>query len=162
MLFSRFAKSAAALLLLTVEFAAPVHAQSNKPITSGTWYEDRAISNGSTGTTSLNLTYAQTPSDKFLNITNVSCHFSAIPNQPIIAVTLNSGTTSGNNDVNRPYSLEGSGITITTSTTLFYSILTNQVFYKIGRGRYPSIEIQTTTNGSLGGNCTIVGTLTDD
>jgi hypothetical protein len=42
MLFSRFAQSAAALLLVTVGFAAPAHAQQNKQIISGTWYEDRA------------------------------------------------------------------------------------------------------------------------
>ena len=70
MFFSRFAQ-AAALLLLTIGFAAPVHAQNNKQIISGTWYEDRA--NTTFSGTSLNLGFTQTPTNQFLNFTNVSC-----------------------------------------------------------------------------------------
>jgi hypothetical protein len=66
MLFSRTIKSAAALVLLTIGFAAPVHAQFNKQIISGTWYEDRASSTNTS--TQLTLTFAQTPANQFLNV----------------------------------------------------------------------------------------------
>jgi hypothetical protein len=42
MLFPRFAQSAAAFALLIIGFVMPAHAQNNKQIISGTWYEDRA------------------------------------------------------------------------------------------------------------------------
>jgi hypothetical protein len=68
MLFSRFAQFAAALVLLTAGFAAPVHTQNSNQIISGTWYEDRAPS-GVTSAPGIVLTFAQTPTNQFLNIT---------------------------------------------------------------------------------------------
>jgi hypothetical protein len=161
MLFSRFTQSAVALALLTIGFAAPVHAQNNKQIISGTWYEDRAI--GGNNAAALTLTFTQTPSDKFLNITNISCNVTTSSGQIIDAMNLFAGTTSGNNDLNRPYEIRGSAIPETSGTSKSYSIVTNQVFFKFGPGRFPSILIETVSSGSLEtiGKCVIVGNLSD-
>jgi hypothetical protein len=163
MLFPRFAQTAAASLLLTIGVAAPVHAQQNKQIISGTWYEDRA-SNSNSASPSLTLTFAQTPTDKFLNITNVSCAVQTNSQQVIALMALYAGTTSGADDLGRPYSIMGSPIPQTTNTTNFYSIVQNGVFYKFGPGRFPTIEIDTQTTGSFStfANCVIVGNLTDN
>jgi hypothetical protein len=161
MLFARFARSAAVLLLLTIGFAAPVHAQQNKQVISGTWYEDRAQF-GFTTNGVIFLSFAQTPSDKFLNVTNVSCFVNAAPAQTIAGIFLNAGTTSGATDIIRPFSLRG-GITLeTTSDTKYYGILANQIFYKYGPGRFPVIEIDLQSTGSSLAQCVIVGNLTDN
>jgi hypothetical protein len=161
MLFSRFAKSAAALLLLTIGFAAPVHAQSNKQIISGTWYEDRA--SGSNSSSVLLLTFAQTPANQFLNVTNVSCFITVGSSQILSNVTLLAGTTSGAEDLGRTYSIKGSAVPETLVSSKYYSVVANQIYYKFGPGRYPSIEIDIPTTGAFSGNasCVIVGNLTD-
>jgi hypothetical protein len=64
MLFSRFAQSAATLVLLTIGLAAPTYAQNNKQIISGTWYEDRASEPTAPGASIL-LTFAQTQPTNF-------------------------------------------------------------------------------------------------
>jgi hypothetical protein len=70
--FSRLAQTAAALFLLTIGLAAPARAQNNLQIISGAWYEDRAnFSN--TNSSTFTLSFAQTPANQFLNVTNVSC-----------------------------------------------------------------------------------------
>jgi hypothetical protein len=163
MLFSRLTQSAAALALLTIGFAAPAHAQNNKQIISGTWYEDRA-NGGVASTTILTLTFAQTPANQFLNITNVSCFVQVDSGQVISEMTLNAGTTSGPNDLGRPYSILGNITPQTIGSFRSYSIVTNQVFYKFGPGRFPSIEIDTGSTGSFSiiAQCTIVGNLTDN
>jgi hypothetical protein len=161
MLISRFAQIAAALALLTLGLAAPTHAQFNKQIISGTWYEDRASGNSSTF--SLILTFAQTPSNQFLNITNVSCNVETNSVQVISAMTLFAGTISGADDLGRLYEVRGSTTTETLAGSKFYSIVTNQVYFKFGPGRFPSIEIDTQTSSTtvVGARCTIVGNLTD-
>jgi hypothetical protein len=161
-LFSRLAQSAAALLLLTIGLAAPVHAQQNKQIISGTWYEDRAV--GFSSTTSLFLAFSQTPPDKFLNITNVSCSVTVQPGQAVSYILLSGGTTSGNNDLGRPYSLKGNATPETVGQLKYYSIVQNGIFFKFGPGRFPSIEFDTASTGSLttGASCVIVGNLTDN
>jgi hypothetical protein len=159
--FSRFAQSAAGLLLSTVGLAAPAHAQQNKPITSGTWYEDRGSAAG--GNNSLFVvTFAQTPTNQFLNVTNVSCNISMQSSQVITNMNLNAGTTSGQNDIGRPYSILGNVTPQTIGAFKYYSIVTNQIFFKFGPGRFPSIEIDTQTTGSFSAfaNCVIVGNLT--
>jgi hypothetical protein len=160
MLFFRFAQSAAALLLLTVGFSAPAHAQNNKQIISGTFYEDRA--NGAANSI-LVLTFAQTPANQFLNVTNVSCSVTVASAQVITAMTLYAGTTSGANDLGRPYSIKGSAAPETINTSKYYSIVTNQVYFKFGPGRFPTIEIDTQSTGqiSISADCVIVGNLTD-
>jgi hypothetical protein len=162
MLFSHPAKSAFALLLLTIGFAAPARAQNNKQIISGTWYEDRASAQNTSSP--LVLTFAQTPSNQFLNITNVSCAVGVTSAQIIFGMSLLAGTTSGQNDLGRPYSVLGAATTQTTSTAKYYSVVTNQIYYKFGPGRFPSIEIDTETSGSTSivANCVIVGNLTDN
>jgi hypothetical protein len=159
MLFSRFA---AALALLTIGFAAPVHAQNNKQVISGTWYEDRAAV--STSSSKTFLAFAQTPTDQFLNITNVSCSAAVLSAQVISDMTLNAGTTPGANDLGRPYVIRGNAIPETTSTSKYYSIVQNGIFYKFGPGRYPTIEIDTLSTGSFSSDvqCVIVGNLTDN
>jgi hypothetical protein len=164
MLFSRFAQSAAALALLTIGLAAPVHAQFNKQIISGTWYEDRAVAANS-GNGTLILTFAQTPTNQFLNVTNVSCSVNVLSVQVIAEMTLNAGTTSGTEDIGRPYEIKGNVTPETIASNKFYSIVTNQVFYKFGPGRFPSIEIDTISSTgptSIEARCTIVGNLTDN
>jgi hypothetical protein len=160
MLFSRFAQSTAALLLLTIGFAAPVRAQQNKQIISGTWYEDRALA---TSTGSLLLTFTQTPANQFLNITNVSCFVTVTSAQIIYNMNLIAGTTSGAGDIARPYSIKGNATSETSGSTKVYSIVTNQIYYKYGPGRFPSILIDTLPSGgsTIAAQCTIVGNLTD-
>jgi hypothetical protein len=161
MLFSRFAQSAAALALLTIGFAAPAHAQLNQPIVSGTWYEDRATVT-STGAT-FTVTFAQTPSDKFLNITNVSCLVQTTAPQLLGNATLLVGTTSGASDLNRPYVIMGNSTPQTIGGLTYYPIVQNGIFYKFGPGRFPSIRIFTgpSTSPAVGVECVIVGNLTD-
>jgi hypothetical protein len=163
MLFSRFAKSAATLFLLTVGFAAPVHAQQNKQIISGTWYEDQALA--VVGSNQMVLTFAETPTNQFLNITNVSCNVEVTSAQVMTAMSLYSGSTSGSADTGRIYEIKGGGTPETIGTLKFYSIVTNQIFYKFGPGRFPSIEMDTTTTGGtplISTRCVIVGNLTDN
>jgi hypothetical protein len=162
MLFSRFAQSAAALLLLIIGFTAPAHAQSNKQIISGTFYEDRAASTSSA--TSFILTFAQTPSNQFLNITNVSCQVEVSSATTVIAMGVYAGTISGANDLGRQYSILGNVTPQTIGGFKFYSIVTNQIYYKFGPGRFPTIEIDTLSTGSYdaGAQCVIVGNLTDN
>jgi hypothetical protein len=161
MLFSRLAQSAAALLLLTIGFAAPVHAQQNQQIISGTWYEDRASS--TIGSTSLTLTFAQTPTNQFLNITNVSCEMALGSSQILAQADLVVGTTSGSGNLLRPYSIKGSATFETQGSIKFYSIVQNGIFFKFGPGRYPSIQISApTTAGQISASCVIVGNLTEN
>jgi hypothetical protein len=164
MLCSRFAQSAAALLLLTIGCAAPAHAQINKQIISGTWYEDRA-GQAASPHTQLILTFAQTPTDQFLNITNVSCNVTVVSTAIITDMSLIAGTTSGALDLGRPYEIKGNVTPETSGGAKIYSIVTNQVFYKFGPGRFPSIVIDTTMTGSgspsITATCVIVGNLTD-
>jgi hypothetical protein len=162
MLFPRLAQSAAALFLLTIGFAAPAHAQNNKQLISGTWYEDRASAQNTSSP--LVLTFAQTPSNQFVNITNVSCAIGVTSAQIIFGMSLLAGTTSGQDDLGRPYSVLGAATTQTTSTAKYYSIVQNGIFYKFGPGRFPSIEIDTISSGSLftEANCVMVGNLTDN
>jgi hypothetical protein len=159
--FFRFILSAT-LALLTLGLSAPAHAQANKQIISGTFYEDRATANNSAG--SLTLTFTQTPTGQFLNVTNVSCAVTTSSNQIISAVTLNAGTTSGANDLGRPYSIEGSITPQILGNFKYSSIVTNQIYYKFGPARYPSIEIdtQSLSSFSISATCTIVGNLTDN
>jgi hypothetical protein len=162
MLFSHPAKSAFALLLLTIGFAAPAHAQLNKQIISGTWYEDRAAATNASSI--LTLTFTQTPTNQFLNITNVACTVGVTSAQIISGMSLLAGTTPGQNDLGRPYPVLGAATTQTTSTAKYYSVVTNQIYYKFGPGRFPSIQIDTISSGSLftEANCVIVGNLTDN
>jgi hypothetical protein len=164
MLFSRFAQSVAALLLLTIGITAPVHAQNNKQIISGTWYEDRATTTTPVSDSSMIvLTFAQTPSNQFLNITSVSCFLEMAAGQSAINMFLNAGSTSGAQDVSRPYFILGSAVPITSGGTKYYSIV-NQIYYKFGPGRFPAIEIDTVSTASFlaVANCVIVGNLTDN
>jgi hypothetical protein len=163
MLFSRLAQSAAALFLSTVGLAAPIHAQNNKQIISGTWYEDRAQASN-TSTAALFLTFAQTPTNQFLNITNVNCAITLSTQEVLTGLSLEGGTVLGYNDLGRPLSIRGSVAAETSGLFKYYSIATNQVYYKFGPGRYPLIEIDIGTTGSASNfaNCVIVGNLTDN
>jgi len=151
-----------ALALLTVGFAAPAHAQSNKQIISGAFYEDRAFFDSFNP--SFAVTFAQTPTNQFLNITNVSCSIIVGSSQIVSALFLEAGTTSGANDLGRPYSILGNVTPQTSGSSKFYSIVTNQIYFKFGPGRFPSIEIDTQSTGqvSMSANCVIVGNLTDN
>jgi hypothetical protein len=162
MLFRRFAQSAAALALLTIGFAAPAYAQQNKQIISGTWYEDRA--SASTLNAVLIVTFAQTPTNQFLNVTNVSCSVNMLASQSMTDMPLYAGTTSGAADLGRPYPLKGNTTPETIGTLKYYSIVTNQVYYKFGPGRFPTIEIdtQSTATNQTVATCVIVGNLTDN
>jgi hypothetical protein len=166
MLFPRFAQSAAALVLLTIGLAAPAHAQNNKQIISGTWYEDRAVGNNSSPNFLL-LNFTQTPANQFLNITNVSCNVT-VPSAAVInAVTLIAGSTSGAENLGRPYEIKGNVTPETSGSSKYYSIVQNGIFYKFGPGRFPTIEIDAQSTsalsiGAIGANCVIVGNLTEN
>jgi hypothetical protein len=161
MLFRCIAQSVAALVLLTIGFAAPALAQNNKQIISGTFYEDRASS--SVNFTNLNLTFAQTPANQFLNITNVSCNVTVNATQIINEMALIAGTTSGGGELGRQYEIKGNVAPETLAGSKIYSIVTNQIFYKFGPGRFPTILIVAGSTGSasVSANCVIVGNLTD-
>jgi hypothetical protein len=168
MCFSGFAKLATTLVLATVGCVASADAQSNKPIRSGTWYEDQALNNvSSSAATSFLLTFAQTPTDKFLNVTNVSCLVQINPELALRTLTLFVGTTSGATDLGRGYNIRPNGPGDTVGLVKVYSVVTGEVFFKMGAGRYPSIIANSeVVSGSatphviLG--CTIVGNLTDN
>jgi hypothetical protein len=161
-LFSQLTKFAAALFLLTIGLAAPVHAQNNKQIISEAWYEDRATT--STSTATLTVAFAQTPSDKFLNVTNVSCNVTMNSTQVIDEMFLQAGTTSGAGDLSRFYEIKGNVTPETSSGIKFYSIVANGIFYKFGPGRFPSILIDTMSTGldNIQAKCVIVGNLSDN
>jgi len=163
MLFPRFAQFAVAFVLLTIGLAAPVHAQNNKQIISGTWYEDRAQVI-SASTTPLTLTFAQTPTNQFLNVTNVACSILVASGVVVTSVTLNVGATSGANNLGRNYEIKGSATSETIGSSKYYSITANQIFFKVGPGRFPAIEIDEAFIGSpltSNASCVIVGNLTD-
>lgn len=166
MRFARLSQLAAALVLLTVGVAAPAYAQQNKPIRSGNWYEDRA--NDSIGSSQLTLKFAQTPIDKFLNVTHVDCRIATLSNQVITNVYLSGGTTFGSDDLNRPHYLIGDLNTqATVGGSTISGLTTNAVYMKYGPGRYPSVVIWTDLFTSGNGNivnasCSIVGDLSDN
>ena len=163
MRFARLAEFAAALLPFALAFAAPVHAQSNKPIISGTWYEDRASL--SLSSSSVVLTFAQTPADKFLDVTHVACEILTLPAQYLAIVSLNAGSTSGSTDLGRPMSIRGNTTFEASNSTKYYSLVNDQILYKFGPGRFPSIRIGTaynSGNASVSANCVIVGELKDN
>lgn len=162
MRFSKFAKSTLGLLPLFVVLAGPAHAQNNKQIISGTWYEDRADGFGSL--TTLYLSFAQTPTNKFLNITQVNCSILSFNNQILADVQLHAGTRSGYADLGRAQSVRGSASTATAGYN-YYSVVT-QTFYKMGPGRFPTIQIDVplasnTSNATITATCVIVGNLSD-
>jgi hypothetical protein len=164
MLFSRFTQSAAALALLTIGFAAPACAQNNKQVISGTWFEDRA--SNSVNAQNLYLTFAQAPTDKFLNITRVSCAITATSNMVMLDVMVSGGTAPNQaSDVNRPQYL-AVNLPVESFSTQKYYTLNQQTYLKLGPGRYPSVSINAvvTTSGAININasCAIVGDLSDD
>lgn len=162
MRFSKFSQYAAASVLFALVFAAPTYAQNNKPIIAGTFYEDRA-SYSNVNTSHLFLTFAQTPTDKFLNVTNVSCNVNVGSTQIINLMDL--FVVTGQNDLGRPYSIKGSATSETVNFSKYYSIVTNQIYYKMGPGRYPSIVIDTISSNSsfsIAADCVIVGELKDN
>ncbi|MBR0689390.1 hypothetical protein JQ594_25970 [Bradyrhizobium manausense] len=163
MRFAEFAKSAATALLFAVALAAPAHAQINKQVISGTWYEDRATANGNTN--SLILTLTQVPANKFLNITHVACTIATQTSQVLDRVDLNTGSTSGNSDLGRSYPLRGNVSPQVVASANSWSVVTDKVYFKIGPGRYPSISISTYSSGGatpyVTASCVVVGDLSD-
>lgn len=162
MRFSKFAKSTLGLLPLFGVLAGPAHAQNNKQIISGTWYEDRAEGFGG-NIDALYLRFAQAPTDRFLNITQVNCSISSYNYQVLADVVLHAGTHSGYTDLGRAQSVRRSASTVTAAYN-YYSVVT-QTFYKMGPGRFPTIEILApgTINGNttITASCVIVGNLSD-
>ncbi|MBR0720709.1 hypothetical protein [Bradyrhizobium manausense] len=160
----RIAKFAVTLLLFTIALAAQAHAQNNKQIISGTFYEDRATN--AANSTLLFLTFLQSPANKYLNITNVSCRIFTGSQQVLEDVTLFVGTTSGNDDLGRDYSVRGNVSPQTLTNASFYSIVTNQIYYKMGPGRFPTVRIDagvaTNIQVIIEASCVLVGNLTDN
>lgn len=99
--FGRYAYHVFVALLVVSGNISTAHAQQNKPIRSGTWYEDRAVQSQSANT--ITLQFAQAPTDKFLNITNVACEIDTSIYQAVGGVFLTGGTTSGATDLDRAY-----------------------------------------------------------
>src|SRR5262249_33559098 len=111
------------------------------------------------------LTFAQSPADKFLNVTNIACDIRTSTAQVLSFVNLVLGTTF--NDLSRPMPIRGSVIPVTELSTNTYSIVTNQIFFKMGPSRFPSVAIQTSAplsnpNNIVESTCVIVGHLTDN
>ncbi|MBR0686769.1 hypothetical protein JQ612_31560 [Bradyrhizobium manausense] len=164
MRFSRFAQFAATLFLFAIALTAPGHAQGNKQIISGTYYEDRA-SHVSSGNSMITLTLTQTPTNKFVNITNVSCIVATFASQAFPYGQLQLGTAPGQNDIGRTYTLRGISPIPNAGGYNFYSVGVDGMFFKIGPGRFPSIALYSTVPSSGGlylwGDCTVTGTLSD-
>jgi hypothetical protein len=62
-------------------------------------------------------------------------------------------------------SIRGNAAFETSVTTKYYSLVNDQIIYKFGPGRYPSINISTAFNSGstyLDANCVIVGELKDN
>jgi|EndMetStandDraft_6_1072998.scaffolds.fasta_scaffold06014_6 hypothetical protein len=165
MRFAEFAKIVAALLLLAIVFAAPAHAQNNKPVRSGTWYEDRAsamISNNM-----LTLWFAQAPTDKVLNITHVACDIHTALGWVLAHTTIGGSTNNGpSGDLGRTQTIRGSAEAEVSVSFRYYSVIAD-TFLKLGPGRFPFITITSasTANASpfqVSADCVIVGNLSDD
>jgi hypothetical protein len=160
----RFARLAATLLFSLIAYQGTAHAQNNKPIRSGNWYEDRASSSGSY---TVNLNFAQGPSDKLLNITRVSCDVYTPLALVLAHVSLGGSTASGSGDLGRSQSIRGVSSPEISSSTRYYSIVTDS-YLKLGPGRYPFIQFATAASGvgptasNVVADCTIVGNLSDD
>lgn len=156
---------AIALLLLSVSIAAPGWAQNNKQIISGTWYEDQAAT-PSVASGTATLTFAQTPANKFLNITHVACDIFVNSGQVLVLVRLQVGTSPGASDLGRSYPIKSTpNAPEAVLGVKLYSVVTDQIFYKIGPGRFPSIYITSLANSGsslINPNCFIVGNLSDD
>jgi hypothetical protein len=161
--FAQIVTSAVNVLLVAIAIATPAHAQSNKPVISGTWYEDRATVSVANYYKAV-LTFAQTPANKFLDVTHVTCGIAIKPTQILSDVSLFGGSTSGSADLGRSMTIRGNTTFEASSNYKFYSLVTDQVLYKFGPGRYPSIAIYTETTGSyyISGDCVIVGELKDN
>lgn len=160
MRFANYARCAAALLLFALAFAGPARAQNNKPISSGTWYEDRAsVSNSSYYAAPA---FAQIPADKFLDITHVTCTIRVESGQNLTTVYLYAGSTSGSADLGRPMSIRGNTTFEAANSGKYYSLVTDQILYKFGPGRYPSIFVQADSGGQIFVDCVIVGELKDN
>jgi hypothetical protein len=110
------------------------------------------------------LTFTQTPANQFLNITNVSCFVELQSSQVLTAMFLEAGSTSGARDLGRPYNIKGNVTPETISSSKYYSVVQNGIFFKFGPGRFPTIEFDTDTTGSMAINaeCVIAGNLTDN
>ncbi len=166
MRFTPSAKSAAAWLVFGLAFAAPAHAQNNKQIISGTYYEDQATSPG-VSSTLVTLTFAQTPANKYTTVTHVACDMFVSSIQVLTLLRLQVGTSPGASDLGRSYPIKSTpNAPEVIQNTKIYSVVTDQIFFKIGPGRFPSIFIVAPPNGngatSLAPNCFIVGTLSDN
>lgn len=163
MYFNRFAQSVA-LLFSLVCFALPAQAQNNKPIVSGAWYEDRAFNSGSG---IVFLSFAQAPTNKFLNITHVACIVVTSTGLVLGQVTLGGSSTNGaSGDLGRGQEIRGNATVEIGSSGRYYSIVTES-YLKLGPGRYPFIYFlgaqgATGSGNSISVDCTIVGNLSDN
>lgn len=90
--FAHFLKFAV-LVCAVIIIIDPAYAQNNKPIRSGNWYEDRAV--GTSNSSYLVLSFAQAPTDKFLNITHVFCNTSNSTDMNLGFASLGGSTASG-------------------------------------------------------------------
>lgn len=164
MRFARLCQLAAALLLLGVSVATPALAQNNKQIISGTYFEDRAW-NVATGNSSMTFTFSQTPTNKYVNVTNVSCIVATYSSQMMPYAQLQVGTAPGQSDLGRNYTLRSISPITNANGYNYYSVGVDGMFFKLGPGRFPSIIVFSTIPSSGGlylyADCTITGTLSD-
>ena len=165
MRFAELAKITTALLLFAFVLAMPAHAQNNKPVRSGNWYEDRASLNLSTNM--VTLSFAQAPADKFLNITHVACDIETALGWVLAHTAVGGSTTSGAaGDLGRSQSIRGAAAAEVSQSFRYYSVVTD-TFLKLGPGRFPFISISAASVVNAGpaqiiADCTIVGNLSDD
>ena len=86
--------------------------------------------------------------------------------QVLTLLRLQVGTSAGSGDLGRSYPLKNSpnAPEVTPGGAKVYSVVTDQIFFKIGPGRFPSIFIVAPSSGvaSVTPNCFITGTLSDD
>src|SRR5262249_31092647 len=106
----------------------------------------------------------QSPAEKFLNITNIACTIGTSSSQVLSGLDFQVGTSSGAFDLARPMSVRGNAIPETLGSNKWYSVVTNQIYFKMGPNRFPSIGITTFSSGAsfVDATCVIVGNLTDN
>ncbi|MBV8850874.1 MAG: hypothetical protein JOZ16_14965 [Methylobacteriaceae bacterium] len=134
------------------------HAQNNNPARSGTYYEDQAAGT-TTSSSILYLSFAQLPSDKNFNLSNVGCLIRSTP--AITQIYMKVGTTSGGQDLQRIAPISFTNVVVDLSEHIYS--FNSSLYFKIGKSRFPTLLIDSASGTPyIGATCTINGTLSDD
>jgi hypothetical protein len=148
-------------LLAAIAFVMAVgsHAQA-APLIYGTYYDETVSGVGCTNAGGCRLNFSQTPADKLLMVSKISCRIltSGTAQSGVTDITLQISATSGGVAIQRHLPIQ-----IPFSQTInsaFYVNVREDAHYLIGQGRFPFIFVGTGVAGStIFMDCTIVGDL---